>query len=674
MRPTSANSGLRGPPLNLCDIIQRGYLSQVHLLVSLGANLEARDASGRTPLMLTAFVQSEGWGVGVARLLIEEGVAMSPRDRHGMNALHHACVYERVPLARVLLNAPDFDLLQADRFGNTALHYAAMSGNVNLVQLLVSNHRRFRQPLTRLNRRGHTAKDEARRGGYHLCAAILEGSDSAFGQAKEGNKNERGDFTESNPPGVFITTEDESFVQSEDPRAAPDEPKMGGEEAEEEEVGKAVVVVDDDEARLSLRREEDEEGGLFGPCDQLSQEEFNRSLLLSPHHTPPASDRSSSDLKTRSHSSPRLRRSGIRRAHPAGVRRVSIGSTSSTRSATSTKKLSLLSVHSSNANNNNNNDDTIFENGNNEGDPNGSAAAENEAPVEPAGSSAENLQQHQQQTSKSPSLHSLKRNSVLSENTVLLNNNITRPTTTNAMTNHKIEASQMPRAPRSAPVKSVGSQQNLRSRESMFATVKPPFQQQPLPYEKDPERIIHVASEHDFRNTREYVLKLTRMEFRPAHFDTDSLPVLVRPSPSAQHEEDAKKASNATGSWRDNFRFLYRHLEYKCSPSWREAAQPPPEPLMMVPQWGVTSPAVEEGDETTEKKVRRPSSSNRPSGGGQVNDLSTSSNVKRKISSNKSRKISAISPPSGLGQGDNLTTSSSESVSTGSKKKGGNRS
>ena len=95
------------------------YLSiypQVPLLVNLGANLEARDDSGRTPLMLTALVQPEAWGVGVARLLIEVGVAMGQRDRHGMNALHHACVYERLELVRVLLHAPDFDLAQSDKY------------------------------------------------------------------------------------------------------------------------------------------------------------------------------------------------------------------------------------------------------------------------------------------------------------------------------------------------------------------------------------------------------------------------------------------------------------------------------------------------------------------------------------------------------------------------------
>ena len=98
------------------------------LLVNLGANLEARDATGRTPLMLTAYVQPEEWGVGVARLLIEVGVRMSHRDKHGMNALHHAAIYERLELAKVLLNAPDFDLAQTDKWVH---HDAMMSARAN---------------------------------------------------------------------------------------------------------------------------------------------------------------------------------------------------------------------------------------------------------------------------------------------------------------------------------------------------------------------------------------------------------------------------------------------------------------------------------------------------------------------------------------------------------------
>ncbi|KAL8578178.1 hypothetical protein ACOMHN_051733 [Nucella lapillus] len=663
MRPTSAHSGLRGPPLNLCDIIQRGYLSQVHLLVSLGVDLESRDALGRSPLMLTAFVQPEGWGVGVARLLIEQGVRMNPRDKHGMNALHHACIYERIPLARVLLNAPDFDLVQCDRFGNTALHYAAMSGNATLVKLIVSYHHRFRHPLTKANRKGHTARDKALYCGHHLCLAILDESTSASGQSKDGGYNHS--ECESTPP-VFIMKEES--VSNEDVKAVSTIESKMGEEAKTE----------NEDLKLSLRRE-DEEGGLFRAGNRFSQEDLSPKNLLSPYHTPPTSDRSS-DLKGSrgsQNTSPRMRRSEIRRAQPPAIlRRMSAGSSSSNRSASSAQKQPLPSPQSSNGptttnnnttttNNNNTTTTTTTNNNNNNNNiKNGTNQSprntENELAAESTGEPI--ITEILRRTSKTPSLKSLKMNSVLSKNTPILNY-----ANTNNETSHTL----------SRPPTKLSGIQSLRGgsggRDPTFLT-RTSFPL-PLPYERNPERVIHVASEHDFRNTREYVLKLTRVQFSPAHFVAESLPLLVRRPPLGQPEEDcARKANSATGSWRNNIRFLYRHLEHQCSPSWRYAAQPPPEPLMMIPQWGVTSPTGDEVDEGKEKKVRRPSSSSRPVG--QMNDVSTCGNVKqRKTSTNRQRKTSAVSPPSGVArgeggqQGDNLTTSSSDSVSTGSKKK-----
>ena len=67
-----------------------------------------------------------------------------------------------------------------------------------------------------------------------------------------------------------------------------------------------------------------------------------------------------------------------------------------------------------------------------------------------------------------------------------------------------------------------------------------------LPYEKDQAKIIRVASENDFRNSREYVLKLARMEFSPAHFlNGDCLPGPVSVAPvsagGGQCEEESCK-------------------------------------------------------------------------------------------------------------------------------------
>jgi ankyrin repeat protein len=36
------------------------------------------------------------WGTGISRLLIEKGAIIDTKDKYGMNALHMACIYDRV--------------------------------------------------------------------------------------------------------------------------------------------------------------------------------------------------------------------------------------------------------------------------------------------------------------------------------------------------------------------------------------------------------------------------------------------------------------------------------------------------------------------------------------------------------------------------------------------------
>ncbi|CAG5116525.1 unnamed protein product [Candidula unifasciata] len=173
MRPRTAQN-LRGPACSLCDIIHFGYFHQINLLVSKGIHVNARDAFGRTPLILCAFMQPEDWGVGTAMTLIEHGVYLGERDCFGRNVLHYACIYERQKLVPVLLRAIDFDLNQADTLGNTALHYAAMSGNVSITNLLVQSYKKYRLKANKVNRQGKTAIEEALTCGNTACAGVIE--------------------------------------------------------------------------------------------------------------------------------------------------------------------------------------------------------------------------------------------------------------------------------------------------------------------------------------------------------------------------------------------------------------------------------------------------------------------------------------------------------------------
>lgn len=62
-----------------------------------------------------------------------------------------------------------------------------------------------------------------------------------------------------------------------------------------------------------------------------------------------------------------------------------------------------------------------------------------------------------------------------------------------------------------------------------------------LAYDRHPEQVIHVASANDFRNTPEYVLKLTRMNDVTADSGAETLPTLTRRQQSLQYADHANK-------------------------------------------------------------------------------------------------------------------------------------
>ena len=161
-------------PMTLLDVIKHGYFQQVRFLVERGENIDQRDSERRTALMLCAFLEPEVWGVGISRLLIENGGKLYLRDIYGLNAFHYACIYERVELVKVFLKAIDFNLLQGDKQGNTALHYAVRAGNDVIVRLVAQAYMKYRIRFDKQNNDGFTALEEACRCNNRKCMRILD--------------------------------------------------------------------------------------------------------------------------------------------------------------------------------------------------------------------------------------------------------------------------------------------------------------------------------------------------------------------------------------------------------------------------------------------------------------------------------------------------------------------
>ena len=361
-----------------------------------------------------------------------------------------------------------------------------MSGNVDLVKLLASYHHRFRLPLNKVNRQSRMGRDEALRFGHYTCASILDDAVTAPGKDDNQSESERS-------VSVFAPRENNIFVTEEAKTAVAEEAsKMVASEKPKMTVSEESKMVVSEEAKLSLTSEDDG-GGLFPRCDAVNQEEVVKKLL-SPHQSPQTSDRSSD---SKADICPRPRKSGVRRAQTATVRPMSAGSdASSSRSGGSARKQPLLSVR-----NNAENSNTSMQ-----------YSSENETiRISNIGKPL-----------RSSSGQRLRRSSGLSEKT---NNILNASETAQAPSLNEVSSKPF-------PMKALLKEPTFFSRSSSRLL---------LPYEKDPERIIHVAPETDFRNTPEYVLKLTRMEFNAANFDTDSLPVLVHRPPSPQYDDKASR-------------------------------------------------------------------------------------------------------------------------------------
>ena len=118
-------------------------------------------------------MEEESWGVGLARLLLEKGASLQPNDKHGLNAMQYACIYEKPGLVKTFIRAADFNLNHRDCFGNTALHYSVTNGNIKITEMIINSLLRYKQSVDVKNMVGVTPLLQAWRSGNIDCAHLL---------------------------------------------------------------------------------------------------------------------------------------------------------------------------------------------------------------------------------------------------------------------------------------------------------------------------------------------------------------------------------------------------------------------------------------------------------------------------------------------------------------------
>jgi ankyrin repeat protein len=104
----------------------------VKLLLDHGANVNARDGAGHTPLYKAA----EHGDHAIVELLLQRGAEVNAKNVAGDTALHRAAQYGNVSAAQALV-AHGADINALTQSGKTALQYAREMGNKEFVDLLL---------------------------------------------------------------------------------------------------------------------------------------------------------------------------------------------------------------------------------------------------------------------------------------------------------------------------------------------------------------------------------------------------------------------------------------------------------------------------------------------------------------------------------------------------------
>ncbi|XP_076656459.1 transient receptor potential cation channel subfamily A member 1 homolog [Halictus rubicundus] len=192
----------------------------VKLLVEVGADVNAKDERGCTPLLLAGSreeIRKDATEmskfVDIVKTLVSANASATVyRPNTGTTMLHLAAELGNAEVAKILLDARASPIVPCRVYGNTPLHTAASAGNHDVLLLLLEKTHSFKVDIT--NRMKQTALYLAACEGHDKCAkALINHGGNLAATTDYGETVMDVIFTHVRRPEVFLTDILDSGVQ-----------------------------------------------------------------------------------------------------------------------------------------------------------------------------------------------------------------------------------------------------------------------------------------------------------------------------------------------------------------------------------------------------------------------------------------------------------------------------